>query len=100
MLGQRIAAESLHRAAFGELDNSQQVALQVRPAELRLAGVIFQVRTETVAAQDALEHSPQQAHQDVAAAGGGHGVDHVASRDKSPQETLVPAGPPARLIAL
>ena len=61
MLGQRIAAESLHRAALGELHDPQQIAFQVSPAELRLAGVIFQVGAETVAAQDALEHGSQQA---------------------------------------
>ena len=55
VLGQGIAAESLHRARLGELHDSQQMALQVGPAELRLAGVILQVRAEAVTAQDAPE---------------------------------------------
>src|SRR5713226_3558991 len=98
MLGQRIAAESLHSAALGELHNPQQIAFQVGPAELRFTGVIFQVRAETVAAQDALEDGSEQTNENFAAAGGRHRVDHVPRRDKGPQEPLVPVGPPARLI--
>jgi hypothetical protein len=30
MLGQRVAAEALHRAILGELHNPRQIALQVR----------------------------------------------------------------------
>jgi hypothetical protein len=63
VLGQRVAAESFHRAALGELHNPQQIAFQVRSAELRFAGVILQVCAETVAAQDALEDGSQQTHQ-------------------------------------
>jgi hypothetical protein len=37
MLGQRVAAESLHRAVLGELHHPQQIAFQVRPAELSAA---------------------------------------------------------------
>ena len=98
MLGQRIAAESLHRARFGELQDSQHIAYQVGPAELRLAGVIFQVRAETIAAQDATEHLPQQVAQNLAAASGGHRIDHVARGHKGPQVALIASGPPARLV--
>src|SRR5712692_850460 len=98
VLSQSVAAESLHRTALGELHNPQQVAFQVSPAELRMAGVILQVRTETVAAQHTPENGSQQSHQHFAAAGGSHCVDHVPHRDKSPQEALVAVGPPARLI--
>src|SRR5580698_2340115 len=90
MLGQRVAAESLHRATLGKLHNPQQVAFQMRPTELCFAGVILQVRTETVAAQDALEDGSQQTNQDFAAAGGSHRVNHVPRRHKGPQEALVP----------
>jgi hypothetical protein len=51
MLGQRVAAESLYRAVLGELHNTQQISFQVRPTELRFAGMILQVRAETVAAR-------------------------------------------------
>ena len=69
MLGQCVPAESFYRAVFGEVHNPQQIALQVSPAELRFAGVIFQVRAESVAAQHTPENGPQQANQDFAAAG-------------------------------
>ncbi len=49
MFGQRIAAKSLHRATLGKLDDPQQIALQVGPAELRFAVVVFQVGAEAVA---------------------------------------------------
>jgi hypothetical protein len=67
---QRIPAESLHHAAFGELHDPQQIASQMSPTELRLTLVILQIRAETVAAQDALEDRSQQADQNLAAAGG------------------------------
>ena len=98
LLGQRIAAKSLYRTALGELHNPQQISFQVRPAELRWAGVILQVRAETVAAQHALEDGSQQTDQHCAAAGGCHRVDHVPCRHESPQEAFSPIGPPARLI--
>ena len=60
MLGQRVAAELLHRVAFGELHNPQQIAFQMSPAELRLAGVILQVGAETVAAQDTWNTAPSR----------------------------------------
>ena len=70
----------------------------MRPAELRLAGVILQVGAETVAAQDTLEHGSQQAGQDCAAARGRHRIDHVPRRHKGPQEAFGAVGPPTRLI--
>src|SRR5271157_3329570 len=98
MLGQRVAAESLYRAVLGELHNPQQISLQVRPTELRFAGMILQVRAETVAAQHALKDGSQQTDQHFAAAGGRHRVDHVPRRHESPQEALRAVGPPARLV--
>src|SRR5260370_24391493 len=97
MLGQRIAAEPLYRAALGELHDPQQIAFQVCPAELRFAGVILQVRAETVAAQDALEDAAEQPDQHLAATGCRHCVDHILHSYKSPQEALIAVGPPARL---
>src|SRR5580658_11101137 len=98
MLGQRVAAELLHHAALGEFHNPQQVAFQMSPAELRLAGVILQVGAETVAAQDTLEHGSQQAGQDCAAARGRHRIDYEPRRYKGPQEAFSAVGPPTRLI--
>src|ERR1035438_1659021 len=95
MLGQRVAAESLYRVVLGELHNPQQISLQVRPTELRFAGMILQVRAETVAAQDALKDGSQQTDQHFAAAGGRHRVDHVPCRHESPQEAFSAIGPPA-----
>src|ERR1035441_9988363 len=97
MLGQRVAAESLYRVVLGELHNPQQISLQVRPRELRFAGMILQVRAETAAAQHALKDGSQQTDQHFAAAGGRHRVDHVPCRHESPQEALSAVGPPARL---
>jgi len=88
MLGQPIAAESLHRARLGELHDSQQIAFQVSPAEWPLAGVVLQVCAEAIAAQDASEHGSQQAGQYFAAAGGRHRIDHVPRGHKGPQEAL------------
>src|SRR5260370_2511016 len=100
MLGQRIAAEPLYRARLGELHDPQQIAFQVSPAELRFAGVILQVRAETIAAQDALEHGSEQACQYFATAGGRHRIDYVPRGHKSPQEALSAVGPPTRLVHL
>src|ERR1700733_13394900 len=90
MLGQRVAAESLHRATLGKLHNPQQVAFQMRPTELCFAGVILQVRTETVAAQDALEDGSQQTNQDFAAAGGSHRVNYVPRHPQRPTRSACP----------
>lgn len=68
MLGQGVAAELLHGAAFGELDDPQQIPFQMSPAELRCARVILQIGAEAVAAQDALEDRAQQADQHFTAA--------------------------------
>ena len=62
------------------------------PAELRFAGMILQVRAETVAAPDALEDGSQQADQHRATAGCRHCVDDVPCGDEGPQEALRGAG--------
>src|ERR1017187_6467480 len=73
-------------------------ALQVSPAELRFAGVILQVRAETVDAQDALENGSQQADQHFAAACRRHRIHHVPCRHESPEKSFIAVAPPARLI--
>src|SRR5215831_7075568 len=98
VLGQGIAAESLHRATLGQLYHPKEIAFQVRPAELRLTGVILQIGTETIAAQDAPEHGSQQTNQDFAPPRGRYRIDHIPCRHKGPQEALGAIGPPTRLV--
>jgi hypothetical protein len=78
----------------------QQVAFEMSPAELRVAGVILPVGAETVAAQDTLEYGSQQAGQDCTAARGRHRIDHVPRRHKAHQEEFGGVGPPTRLITV
>ena len=67
MLSQRITAESLHRAALGELHHPQQISFQVRPAQLAPLGWVVVVATVAVADQKAvasklLQHLGQDRH--------------------------------------
>ena len=80
MLGQRVPAKLLHDAALGKLRNSQQIAFEMRPAELGRARVILQVRAETVAAQDTLEDGAEQTDQHFAAAGCSHTMYRAATK--------------------
>src|ERR1700683_4719951 len=58
--GQRVTAKSLRVGGLGEVLNAENVALQMRPAQLRQPLVIFEIGAEAVAAPDAREPRPPQ----------------------------------------
>ncbi len=60
MQSQNIAAEPLRFRCFGDLRHAQDIAFEVRPAELALALVVFQIAGTAVAAKDTGEHFAQR----------------------------------------
>ena len=88
MLSQRIAAESLHFAVLDEFQNPQHVPLQVRPAELRPAFMIFQIALKRSLHRMPANTDPNNANQHCAAARGRHRADDVLRRNKHPQKIL------------
>src|SRR2546430_2609887 len=86
MQRQRVPAKSLRVGGLGELLNAQNIALQVRPTKLRQPFVIFEIRAETVAAQDAREHRPQQMYQYSGTARLGHRVENEIAGHQRPSE--------------
>src|SRR6516162_8211772 len=68
------------------------------PAELGLAGVIFQIGAKTIAAQHAAEYGSQQTDEYFAATSARYRIHDEPQGDKRPQVTLIAIGPPAGLV--
>jgi hypothetical protein len=97
---QGIAAKPFRVRAPGEVPDAQQVAFQMRPTELRPAFVILQIRSKTVAAQNAWENRPQQVNQNLGTAAGGHREEDERTGHQRPQPAAFSHAAPAGLIAI
>src|SRR5260370_604892 len=100
MQGQRVTAESFRVGCLADFLYAQDIAFEVRPAELPLALVVFEVTGTAVAAEDAGEYFAQQLHQHFGAASEGNLIENEVGRHQNPQPAFFTAGPVSRLIAV
>ena len=98
MEGQRVATESLGVGRLDELERAQDVALEVRPAELQLAAMIRLVGSPAIATQHPREDIPEQRDEDVRRAGRSNPVHDKHRGHHGPEPPFLAIGPMARLI--
>jgi len=98
--GQRVAGKTLRLRAFGEVPNPQDVPLQMRPTQLRLPLLIFEVGPIAVTAQDTFEDRAQQMDQHLGAARTRYDVENEKLRDQRPQVPPLAIRAPAGLVAV
>lgn len=68
MQSQRVAAETFRIRRLADFQYAQDIALEVRPAELASTLVVLQITGATVAAKNAREYFTEQLHQHFGAA--------------------------------
>src|ERR1017187_662326 len=100
MQGQSVAAKAFRVGCLADFLYAQDIAFEVRPAELPLALVVFQVTGTAVAAKDSLEYFTQQLNQHFGPARAGYLIEDEVRRHQSPEPALFSAGPVSRLVAV
>src|SRR5271168_1292206 len=98
MQGQNIAAEAFRVGCLADFLYAQDIAFEVRPAELALAFVIFQVTGTAVAAEDSGIDLAQQLNQHFGPAREGYLIEDEVRRHQSPEPALFAAGSISRLV--
>src|SRR5580658_2725541 len=100
MQGQSVAAEAFRVGCPADFLYAQDVAFEVRPAELALALVVFQITGTAVAAKDSGEYFAQQLNQHFGPARKSDLIEDEVRRHQSPEPTFFAAGPVSRLVAV
>src|SRR5580704_6382601 len=100
MQGQSIAAEAFRVGGLADFLYTQDIAFEMRPAELALALVVFQVTGTAVATEDSGEYFTQQPNQHFGSARERDLIKDEVCRHQSPEPALFSAGPVSRLVAV
>src|SRR5579862_6249583 len=100
MQRQSVAAEAFRIGCLADFLYAQDIAFEVRPAELALALVIFEVTGTAVAAKNSGEHVTQQLNQYFGPARDGDLIEDEVGRHQSPESALFSAGPITGFIAV
>src|SRR5271169_3620831 len=100
MQSQSISAETFRVGCLADFLYTQDIAFEVRPAELALALVVFQVTGTAVAAKDSGEYFNEQLDQHFGSAREGDLIEDEVRRHQSPEPALFSAGPVSRLVAV
>src|ERR1700733_1632487 len=100
MQGQSITAKSFRIGGLADFLYTQDITFEMRPAELALALVVFQVTGTAVAAEDSGEYFTQQLNQHFGSARERDFVKDEVRRHQSPEPAFFSAGPVSGFIAV
>src|SRR5450631_2604515 len=100
MQGQSITTEAFRVGGLADFLDTQDIAFEMRPAELALALVVFQVTGAPVAAEDSGEYVTQQLDQYFGSACDCDFIKDEVRRHQSPEPALFSAGPVSGFIAV
>ena len=100
MQGQSITTEAFRVGGLADFLYTQDIAFEMRPAELAFALVVFQVTGAPVAAEDSGEYVTQQVDQYFGSACDSDSIKDEVRRHQSPEPALFSAGPVSGFIAV
>ena len=100
MQGQSVSAETLRIGCLANFQDARNVALEARPAELRLAVVVLQVTGTAVAAKDTRKYFTEQLNEHFSSAREGDLVKDEVRRHHGPEPALFTVGPVSGLVAV
>src|SRR5579863_10174668 len=100
MQGQSVTAEAFRVGSLADFLDAQDIAFEVRPTELALALVVFQVTGTAVAAEDSGEYFTQQLNQHLGSARDRDLVKDEVRRHQSPEPAFFSAGPVSGFVAV
>src|SRR5271166_2942363 len=100
MQGQSIAAEAFRVRCLADFLYAQDIAFEMRPAELAVALVVLQVTGTPVAAKDSGEYFTEQLNQHFGPARESDLIEDEVRRHQSPEPPLFSAGPVSRFVAV
>ena len=100
MQGQGIAAEAFRVGCLADFLYTQDIAFEMRPAELALALVVLQVTGTAVAAKDSGEYFTEQLNEHLGPARESDLIEDEVGRHQSPEPAFFSARPVSRLVAV
>jgi hypothetical protein len=99
MQRQSITAEAFRVGGLADFLYTQDVAFEMRPAELTLALVVFQITGTSVAAEDSGEYFTRQLNQQLGSTRERDLIEDEVCRHQSPEPALFSAGPVSGFVA-